>query len=419
MTDPETSHPDGPAFAVAEAGGENPPRGTVMLGLVKVLVGVILGVAAVDVVSGILRPAGGDAAGGDSKRMTLDPELGWRSTPGFADELYQINGLGLRDPEIPEDAPKDEVRVVGTGASNTYGLGVTNEDTWSYALQARMPRGVRVLNGGVEGYSILQAVRRAGRLMDMLEPDLVTVTVFPGRQGLFDSSPAKRWTRVGDMVVPRTIVEDWPESLRWIPARTHKVLLHSNLYRSARALDTRLEGGAPPELTEYVLTGAEIPEAFVSPLAEARQEVQALGEYARERGIELRFVVINDNRFCRDDRWREYLEQHQAAGAPSVDTPKEEPFDALAAWLESAGVEVWDLRETLFELASDWETNVLPNVHWSPSGHAMIAEELDRRLRASGLLDTLVARRKAAPRTFHRARPGLAAPETSGPAAPR
>jgi len=380
--------------------GANPARSHVFAMFARVVLGVAIGIVAVDVLVGSYSDD--ENKQGDRAVIRLDPELGWTNTPGYTvGDAVRINSVGLRGPEIPEDAPPTEVRILVTGASNTYGLAERDEDTWRPRLEALLADELspppRVLNGGVQGYSIVQSTRRAARLIDRLDPDLVVVVVIPSRQAIIDTSPALNWTRVGGDVVPTSLVEGWPGATKRVPAALHKLLMHSNLYRRYRAL-TQLGQGVGPEHVEFMLTNAEPPEIAREPLERTREEIGALVELAESRGIELRFAIAVETRGANPEQWPIWLEGAAEKGAPPVGTPMDEPFDALTRFVESAGGEAWDMRATLYRMCADWEANVNAKLHWSGPGHAMIAEDWARRITEGGLLEELAASRAGRPR---------------------
>lgn len=394
-----------------ENDGANPSTAFALGLLVKVVLGVLVGIAAVDVLTGVFGAPSG--AQGNQSVMRLDPELGWTHRAGYADERVTIDALGLRGPGIPADAPPTEVRIVVTGASNAFGLFEKDADTWAPKLEALLAGTEpppRALNAGVQGYSIVQACRRAARLVDRVDPDLVIVELFPSRQALVDTSPAKAWTRVNGRLAPTDLVAAWPEALRPLPAALHRLMLHSNLYKRYRA-KTQLAKGVGPALAEFILTDAEAPEALRAPLEATRREMAALVAFCAEREVELRFALTVETRGANAEQWKAWLENGAKSGAPALGTPMTEPFDALARLVESAGGIAWDMRETLFTLASDWQANVNDRLHWSANGHTLIAEDWARRIQADGLLDTLVRRREQRPRA------NATAPEAPAPGA--
>lgn len=367
--------------------------------IARSLAGLAFGLLCADALVGAFGGESGPQ--GNSSVMVLDAQLGWTNRPGFAEGSVTTNALGLRSPEVPPGAPDTEVRIVVTGASNVFGLAEPDEETWGPKLEALLAAEVapppRVLNAGVQGYSIIQCCRRAARLIDLLDPDLVVVVVIPARQGLVDTSPAQAWTRVHGKLVPTDLVERWPASLRGLPAGAHRMLLSSHLYRRFRS-GVQLRAGVGPKLTEFVLTDAATPEVIARSLDDVRQEISELVAFAQERGVALRFAPAIGTRNSNPERWRTYLEDAAAKGAPPVGTPMTEPLEALARLVQEAGADTWDMGTTLFAIGSDWEENVNDRLHWSPKGHRLVAMDWARKLLDTGLLARLSAERSASPR---------------------
>lgn len=92
----------------------------------------------------------------------------------------RINALGLRGPDTtPGHA--DRVRILTLGDSYTFGSGVRDEETFSAVLEGKLGASrVEVVNGGAPGYGIFQMQRLLQRLMPMLHPDVVVVTIPTG-----------------------------------------------------------------------------------------------------------------------------------------------------------------------------------------------------------------------------------------------
>lgn len=380
--------------------GSNPRRSTVFRMFAKAVVGVLVGALLVDLVVGWLDGSSAKETGrGVFQR---DAELGWSNTPNYSGGKETIDALGLRTPPIPSDAPTDEVRILLCGASNSYGLYVQNEETWAYRLQEslvdEMQPAPRILNGAVQGYSIIQSCRRAARLIGKVQPDLVLVLLMPSRQALMDGSPALQWTRVGQDLVPTDLLDGWPASLHSVPARIHKLSLHSNLYRRYRTA-TKFGASIGKDVTFYVMSEEPPPEKLREPLAATMRELQGLIDYAALMEVEVRFILTLQTLGLNDEKWAAYIANPKHGGAPEMGTPKEEPIDALARWIEPLDADVWDFRDVMFEMGAAWKKYVMPaNLHWSPAGHALMAEAIEARLRG-GLLESLQEQRRQSPRT--------------------
>ncbi len=116
--------------------------------------------------------------------MPYDPYLIWHPVlnyrgPNLGVEVVH-NSQGLRSPEIPLAPPPGTARVLLTGDSTIYGHGVPGESTVRAGLEAELARRfpgrtIQVINGGVPGYSSLQALNQLRRITGRYHPDIVVV----------------------------------------------------------------------------------------------------------------------------------------------------------------------------------------------------------------------------------------------------
>jgi hypothetical protein len=382
-------------------------RGPMLRALLVVFCGVLFGFAAVDqyIVS---WDSDQGADGGDSGILRHE-QLGWVARPHFENPKLEtrLDRFGLRNPEIPDDAPATEVRIAGFGASRTYGAGGALQPwCWNYQLQEwlapLLEPDARVLNGGVMAYSGLQACRRAAALLEALEPDLVFVVISPGAQLLLDPSAARNWVRFGEraeQLVPADVVAAWPDALVPLVARIHQGLnAVSGIYRRHRAKfqanDKRDEG-----LQRWMISRAPRSATVEAMLEATLDEAQALAARCAERGVELRIVVLPEISQDAERAWNEFLVRNQPLGAPPLGTPRAEPTDVLAELLEARGVRTWNFFDEVDRMGTDRARYIMDdNFHWSFDGHAVFGRGLLSRLRGEGLLEELAARRAAHPR---------------------
>ena len=115
----------------------------------------------------------------------LDPVVGYEPRPGQASSrlgvTVHINDAGLRDDEPLAAIMRSPGRVLVVGNSVTYGSSLVSQDELftevaEEDLRPRWP-GIKVLNGGVAGYSVSQIARRAPRLMRSTEPQWLVLYV--------------------------------------------------------------------------------------------------------------------------------------------------------------------------------------------------------------------------------------------------
>jgi len=112
------------------------------------------------------------------------PILVWLLTPGVHDDgaglTVSINSQGLRDREIPLRKEPGEYRIFIAGDSNTFGTGLSPEDTSSKQLERLLKdaypgRKVTVINGGVYGYTVPQGYFLFREVGLGYHPDLLIV----------------------------------------------------------------------------------------------------------------------------------------------------------------------------------------------------------------------------------------------------
>lgn len=113
-----------------------------------------------------------------------DPTLGWVLRPqqrSFTiDRPVTINSLGFRSPEVAPRKSRQGFRVLCLGDSQTFGNGVSQDETYPAVLQSILAleaegRHVEVLNAGIQGYGISQEVDLLERLQPSIQPDVVTI----------------------------------------------------------------------------------------------------------------------------------------------------------------------------------------------------------------------------------------------------
>ncbi len=104
------------------------------------------------------------------------PHLVGVPRPGFSREEGGVrishNRLGIRGPEVPQRPAPGVRRVVAVGGSTTYGVGVSDGETWPALLAEALGPGWEVLNLGVPGYSSAENVIQTALLLSDLQPEI-------------------------------------------------------------------------------------------------------------------------------------------------------------------------------------------------------------------------------------------------------
>ncbi len=114
-----------------------------------------------------------------SNAYVFDPALGWAPAPGQRDGLLVTNSVGMRGPQEFSEAHVSGVpRLVVVGDSYVEGFAVSEPDTFSAVLARDYLPGWEVLNLGVSGYGVDQAVLRYEKLGARYRPDVAVLGFF-------------------------------------------------------------------------------------------------------------------------------------------------------------------------------------------------------------------------------------------------
>jgi hypothetical protein len=116
-----------------------------------------------------------------NRLLYYDQVLGWTVRPSLSgiDGLYSTSLQGIRDSRSGGMfAASDETcRIALIGDSHTFGLELEFEDTWGYLLEGYLPKSCKVLNFGVEGYSVGQMYLRFLRDIRPWHPTIVILAL--------------------------------------------------------------------------------------------------------------------------------------------------------------------------------------------------------------------------------------------------
>ena len=137
---------------------------------------------------GFIRPHISEKSGAFKYLFERDRDLFWRGRPGAVwigsksdpSKQVRMNSLGFRCREFSIKKPSSVFRVVCLGDSRTFGMGVSQEQTYpsqlERLLQKRCPnKRIEVINCGILGYTVFQGWQLFERRVTAMDPDVVTV----------------------------------------------------------------------------------------------------------------------------------------------------------------------------------------------------------------------------------------------------
>jgi lysophospholipase L1-like esterase/tetratricopeptide (TPR) repeat protein len=268
-----------------------------------------------------------------------DRELFYRLRPGirFLD-YYGLNALGYRGPDVPRERSPGALRVVCTGDSSTFGLGVPEERAWPFVLQRLLQAAtdavrVELIDAGVPGYTSLQNRVQVERDLLALRPDVLL------------------WLPMGHNDDARVAGRDDRQALRF---RRGPWFLLSRL-ALASALGLRLDTATPADAGAAVdaLAAGHLLRPRV-PLADFEDNLRAVAAACRAAGVPLVLLAPPHDEPVRRERPNE-----RAAEEVVVRVARE------------LGLPLADPRAALDALAP--RPLYTDTVHPNADGHALIA----------------------------------------------
>jgi len=267
--------------------------------LLAVLASLLVGTLVLEVAIRLIVPQRMGVPGLESVGGLLVPRANLRGrdySPGDFDVQVSNNGQRLRGrreySQVPE---KGTFRILTLGDSFTYGVGVSDDETYPAHLERLVePAGRRVeaLNAGIYGSGTSEQVLWYKRWACHFRPHVVVLTVYAN--DLQDDQARPLFALEGDGLapLPRAQTKDRAHAVRrttrWLPGYSylsqHSHLL--NLVRSKAGALLRSQGGTPtlPKKTERTPKDDSL---RIYGLVLAR-----LLELVREQGAELAIVFV-------------------------------------------------------------------------------------------------------------------------------
>lgn len=351
-----------------------------------------------------------------------DPGVGMRHVPGSRSTMsseggpvpVRINSRGYRGREYRWDAATG-FRILGLGDSFAFGFGVEEGATYLARMErALTDRHVEVINAGLAGMGPDNEARLLTADGPGLRPDLVLVAFFVGNDPMDALTGTTRTElRDGAPAIPEGFLERWYRPLRpgvLLPqplARSSGGLglpipfkdslrRHSHAYRFVTGRVGRLLAASqaaragPPPPTEFNPFQQEAfclrryPPEFDLAWTRAKAALGEMKAWCDGHGSRLVLVVIPTEAQVDPQRWEAVRQRFRLK---DEDFDLEKPQAILAAFASENGIPFIDLLPALRAArATGGPLYFRTDIHWTPRGHAVAADEILRRVRDSKLL---------------------------------
>jgi hypothetical protein len=317
-----------------------------------------------------------------------DPDAGYRLQEGHRSEVRtpEFRTRILTDREgyrVPQDhIPRvgADRRLLVTGDSFTFGVGVEAEEAFPERLAARLGGEWWVRNGGVGGYGPLRSSRLLVHRQASWRPDLVIHALYLGND-LEDPRPDRFLVhpRVRD---GRMVTQGRPRSER---LRLY-LRIHSHLYAFLRArlygvyrrsgLSRRGQYLEPVGLAEWPPVISEIG------WPAGKSALTAMRDWARAEDVRFLVVIVPAKFQVEDESWRIYRD---AWDREESAFDREHARREVVAFLGELEVPSLDLTDAFREATAAGACLYYPvDRHWTKEGHELAAKILARELVSLG-----------------------------------
>ena len=326
---------------------------------------------------------------------------GWIKTSEFTTRVT-INPLGLRDPRTEYTRPPDVFRVLLLGDSFVEAVQVDASQTVAArleaALQQQSSRRVQVINAGVAGYGTGHELLLFEQEGAKYQPQVVVLVVFLGND-IGDNSYRHDPQR-GEQSSRPTFELDNEKMIRVIPgtmpdARSdprrflRSCCLLYNVFETGVLL--KLNNGTVRDQPEFDHDGRYLVRSLYEKEPDPEMErswriterlLGLLRDRVRSENVQLVVVGAPDWLALDPAAWQERMGGARAASGRYA---QDKPSRMLSEIAGRMGVPYVDLLPTLANSASSDRLYFPIDTHWTPAGHAVVAEAIGAKLRDIGL----------------------------------
>jgi lysophospholipase L1-like esterase len=234
-----------------------------------------------------------------------DRELGWIMRPGQGtytiDKPVRTNSFGFRSPEFDPHRSGKGLRVLCLGDSNTFGNGVSQDETYPAQLQMLLASRIsgaaaEAINAGIGGYGTTQEVDLLTRMAPLLSPDVVTIGFY-----LNDLGDA---VRDNLEILDETGEEKRLGFKRFTPYRLIYLLKRSRLVTLVYWRFRLLRSGSERDPLHQVLLG-RTPPAYEESWRRIEDALSRARDLARARGFRLIVFPVPTGQEFLEDRLEE------------------------------------------------------------------------------------------------------------------
>ena len=326
---------------------------------------------------------------------------GWIKTSEFTTRV-QIGPLGLRDPRTEYARPPDVFRVLLLGDSFVEAVQVDAAQTVAARLEASLQQGasrrVEVVNAGVAGYGTGHEMLLFDEEGIRYQPNVVVLVVFLGNDigdNAYRPDPQRpeRTTRpTFDLdserlirVIPGAPIDTSPDLRRSL----RSCCLLYNVFETG--VLRKLSGGEVRDQPEFEADGRYLVRSLYEKepdgeTARAWRITERLIGVIRDRALaeKIPMVVVGAPDWLALDH-AAWVERLGGARVASRQFAQDVPNRVLGEIIGKMGVPYVDLLPIMANAPTSEPLFFPIDSHWTPAGHALVADAVQAKLREIGL----------------------------------
>jgi hypothetical protein len=326
-----------------------------------------------------------------SPPIAPDPVTHHRLLPGSRSEfrtseysyVQSVNSAGFRGPEL-RDRGDAGLRILMLGDSFTMGKGVSDDETFSALLEARLRaatgRPAEVINSGVDSYAPILEYLKLTQVMPVLQPDVVVMNLDPGdgvqevmyrQRAEFDADGRPRGVP-SDSAKPRSLADRVREFLMRRTFMTRLILYY--VYEESGLTPQNVVAAANPAVLANTLESDAVDR---TPEFEALfASIQAAADLCARHGVRFVLAIYPWGHQVGDDEWRDGRRHFVPDGARASDRSRMR----VREWASARGIELVDAFDAFRQAPSAERLYFDADMHWTPRGHEIMADVLFRYL---------------------------------------
>jgi lysophospholipase L1-like esterase len=303
----------------------------------------------------------------------LRPGLDAKFRGAYREFQFQVttdtNGFRVTAPKEMNARLKPEIVILGD--SQTFGVGVDDENTYASALSGLIGR--PVLNTGCSGYNNYEELALARSIISYLKPECLVLAFFAGNDPYENY---RETSSVTSEVFSENTGSMSAKIKNWLSKKSAIYNLLIRLRRYGWINDLFLRTGLvqdtpPAELEIFTNPPSEHAQVFWEA---TRKPILDLAGLCRAHDIEFMVLFIPDRYQVEDSYWRQWVQKYRLdASLYDLDAPNKYMQDLCS----KNGIKFLDVTpklrtEQLSGISMYWKIDN----HLSPEGHKVVAENM-------------------------------------------